>query len=124
MKKNHKKNCPMPFIRKPDISELQRYIDDCEAQVKRAYAKLAEFRKDKEIQTLDKELEHVRSHSLLQLADKEKERLEQFRETHYQKCKNSGTYLYKITGTGIGNAIEVTCPVCSETLDITDEESW
>jgi len=57
--------------------------------------------------------------------------LEAFRKEHYEKCalpKRSkavgNTYIYEITGTGLGPIIKITCPICNKSLDVTDTDSW
>jgi len=44
---------------------------------------------------------------------------------HTPHTRASGnTYIYTLTGTGIGACIKVKCPVCGEEEDITDISSW
>ena len=47
-----------------------------------------------------------------------------FKDSHYESCKNGGKYLYELTGTGIGTAITIKCPVCGEEKNITDYDCW
>ena len=47
-----------------------------------------------------------------------------FRDSHYKSCKNGSKYLYELTGTGIGTAITIKCPVCGEEKNITDYDCW
>lgn len=60
------------------------------------------------------------------MSDKEAKSYNEFLERHYKVsgCKNANHYIFDLTGTGIGVAIKVTCPVCGETKDITDFDSW
>lgn len=90
-----------------------------------------EWNKDEEIQKAQNEAKYWREHSLCHLSDKELERLSKFQEKHYKKCaeplnnKRAGnTYIYELTGTGIGTIIKVTCPICRGSEDITDTSSW
>lgn len=112
------------FLEKPDVTKIQEYIDYCDERASKAYKQLHEFRKDKEIVKLENEIENIRNHSLQVLTDKEKERIKEFRNRHYNKCNNGGTYWFQLTGTGIGTAITIKCDMCGEEEDITDTESW
>jgi len=100
-------------------------------QVREMKRTLQEWNKDEEIQKAQKEADYWRLHSLCHLSDKELERLDDFHQRHYEKCalplhsKIAGnTYIYELTGTGIGTIIKVTCPLCGESEDITDTSSW
>ena len=46
------------------------------------------------------------------------------KDSHYKSCKNGSKYLYELTGTGIGTAITIKCPVCGEEKNITDYDCW
>jgi len=92
---------------------------------------LHEWNKDKEIQKLKAENDYLRRHSLLMLSDKEAKALKDFRDEHYKSCCGNGkykakgnTWIYTITGTGIGHIIKITCPECGQSADVTDIESW
>lgn len=92
---------------------------------------LKDWNKDQEIQQAQREAKYVSDHSLLILSDKELKSINEFRERHYKECalpyhnKTKGnTYIYTLTGTGIGTIIEITCPICGATLDVTDISSW
>lgn len=50
--------------------------------------------------------------------------VEQFRNQHYVSCGNGSRYIFELTGTGIGEAISIQCPVCGERKDVTDVENW
>lgn len=112
------------FIREPNLQEVQNYIDYCIECANKANAQLAEYRKDKDIQELEKEIENLRNHSLYFMNDIELKRAKAFREKHYKSCKNGGTYWYKLTGTGIGTAISIKCDTCGAEEDITDDRDW
>ena len=92
---------------------------------------LESWNKDKEIQQAEEQTKYAREHSLLILSDKELKSINEFRERHYKECalpyhsKTKGnTYIYTLTGTGLGTIIEITCPICGATLDVTDISSW
>lgn len=102
-----------------------------EKQLEEMRQTLNEWRKDDEIQELKEANNFIMKHSLLQMTDKELAAEKAFREKHYKKCAEKyhskakgNTYIYELTGTGIGTIIKITCPLCGETKDITDEESW
>lgn len=97
----------------------------------RMQKKLDEWNKEEEIQRYKNKAEYERSHSLLTLSDKEKEAERSFRKKHYELCAKplhsklaGNTYIYELTGTGFGTIIKISCPICGESEDITDEESW
>ena len=112
------------------VNRLKEQYDEQKAYSESLLKRLEEFDKDVEIKKMKDELDSVYRNSLVVLSDVEKERLDGFHDKHY--CiHNDGkykafcnTYVYKITGTGLGNCIEVECPICHERLDITDVSSW
>lgn len=81
----------------------------------------------KELQTiseLKEELQSIRKHSLLILTDYQTQADRKFRDNHYNSCSNGNRYLYEITGHGLGVCLEITCPVCGKSEDITDSSTW
>ena len=125
------------------IKSKQIYdIDEALAHVKDSYdylhdeyndlkEELASFNKDDEIQKLKDEIRYLRKHSLQQLSDKELTAELAFRNKHYEECARplrskiyGNTYIYELSGTGIGTCIKITCPICGKSEDITDTESW
>lgn len=87
-------------------------------------SQIKKFNKDAEIQAKDKELKSVRDHALCVMSDKESKARRIFVEQHYKSCGNAGTYIYELSGTGIGTVIKIKCPVCGVEEDITDIDSW
>lgn len=91
---------------------------------------LKEFNAEERIRKKNKELADLRSRSLHILSNKERLSLDSFQHEHYERHKDShprtsgSSFIYKITGVGIGTVIEVTCPICGESQDITDTSSW
>ena len=85
---------------------------------------LAEWNRNKEIQKANERATYYRSHSLHELSDKEAKRIAEFRRAHYASCKNSGTFLFELIGTGIGEAISIKCPVCGTEENVTDYNNW
>ncbi len=85
---------------------------------------LDNWNRDAEIQKAEKLAEHYRRHSLHHLSDREMKAIEEFRNQHYASCNNGSRYIFELTGTGIGEAISIQCPVCGEQKDVTDVEDW
>lgn len=85
---------------------------------------LLSFNKDAEIEKCKSEIKQLRKNALYIMSDKEAKAVKEFREKHYLCCHNSSTYSYTLSGTGIGTTIQITCPICNTTIDITDVESW
>lgn len=99
--------------------------------IERLQHKLDSWNKDEEIRKYRDEAEDARRHSLISMSDKEMEANKAFRKKHYESCAKpmhskavGNTYIYEITGTGIGTIIKITCPLCGESEDITDTDSW
>ena len=118
------------------IQDAINAYDDLLKENEMLQEKLNNFNKDEEIQKAKDLVEYTRKHSLLQLSDKEVNREKAFRTKHYEKHIlkidgepmpmkiNGNTYIYELTGTGLGIIIKITCPICGESEDITDTESW
>jgi hypothetical protein len=60
----------------------------------------------------------------LQLDEIEYERYRKFGKEHYDKHHFHGGVPVTITPTGIGDHVEVKCPFCEETKDISNYEVW
>lgn len=115
-------------------------IDDCIAEIKEQYdrviheneelqQKINNFRKDQEIAKADASVKYIRDHSLLIMSDDELAAARAFKNKHYESCspkniKTSETWIYTLSGTGIGTVIQITCPYCKKSEDITDISSW
>lgn len=106
------------------LSRLQNMFDSVREENSELYKKLSEFNSDDAIQDWQAKYAHVLSHSLHELSEKELNSYRKFRGQHYKSCHNGGTYVITLSGTGIGESIEVACPVCGKKQDITDLESW
>jgi len=113
------------------IYSLREAYTGMQAEINVLQETVEEWNKDDEIQKARNDAEWWRKHSLCYLSDKELKRLENFQERHYKKCAEplhskiaGNTYIYDLTGTGIGTIIKVTCPLCGESEDITDTSSW
>ena len=85
--------------------------------------RMREWRKDDEIQKLEKEIKDVRIHSLKVLTDVELDELNKFRNQHLERCRQY-KFGYFVTGTGIGEGIDIQCMVCGDKKDITDFGAW
>ena len=111
------------------LDKVKQEYHNMEARLADFVNEMTEWNKDEEIQLARYEAKTARENALVILSPIEKQRIEEFRRKHYKTCaqphKMSGsTYIYTITGTGIGEIVEIQCPVCGEKVDITDLESW
>lgn len=106
------------------LSRLQNMFDSVREENSELYEKLAEFNRDNAIQEWQSKYAHAQSHSLHMLSDKELSLYTQFRAEHYKSCNNGDTFIITLSGTWIGETIEVACPICGRKQDITDTEGW
>lgn len=105
----------------------QKVYDEYDAVCKERdrFRKLVnEWNKDKEIQKAWQQAELFRKCSLHELSEEEFHRICEFRKTHHESCKNSGTYIFELDGTGFGEAIKIKCPCCNVEEDVTDYSTW
>lgn len=109
---------------KKDFKNLGIAIDQILSDNESLKSRVCEFNKDNEIKAKDAELQSVYDHALCVMSDKESNARREFVEQHYKTCGNSGTFIYELSGTGIGTVIKIKCPICSEEKDITDIDSW
>lgn len=87
-------------------------------------ATLNKYNKDVEIKAKDDEIQSIQQRSISVLSPVEYERDKEFRERHYQICKNGSHFIYDLQGTGIGTVVKIRCPVCGVEEDITDTSCW
>ena len=87
-------------------------------------ATLNKYNKDVEIKAKDDEIRSIQQRSISVLSPVEYERDKEFRERHYQSCKNGSHFIYDLQGTGIGTVVKIRCPVCGVEEDITDTSCW
>ena len=87
-------------------------------------ATLNKYNKDVEIKAKDDEIRSIQQRSISVLSPVEYERDKEFRERHYQICKNGSHFIYDLQGTGIGTVVKIRCPVCGVQEDITDTSCW
>lgn len=111
---------------KETLSRLQEKFDSLEKENRSLRKQLASYNQAKEIKEREETINNLRARALHIMSDKEWEDYSEFHEKHYKVsgCKNPNHYIFDLTGTAIGTAIEVTCPVCGEKKDITDYKSW
>lgn len=115
------------FTDKDFVQAMKTIEDRHEADKKRITElekKLADYRKDEEIAILQNRLEKVFRNSLMNMSDAEYEANKEFKHEHWLKHSCGNTYRYELQGTGIGTIITITCPICGESKDITDSDSW
>ena len=123
------------LIEVKSIEQICQYLKDVyevlEEKASYYQQQLSEYNKDVEIQKYKDKIDELYSRSLLLMSDKEAEAEYNFRQRHYEQCalplnsKSAGsTYIYELTGTGLGTIIKITCPICGQSEDITDIDSW
>ena len=123
------------FIEVKSIEQICQYLKDVyeilEKKASYYQQQLNDYNKDEEIQKYKAEIQELHSRSLLLMSDKEAKAERDFRSKHYEQCawplksKSAGsTYIYELTGTGLGTCIKITCPICGQSEDITDIDSW
>lgn len=123
-----------------NIKEMAKDFQDKIKWLEKENAKLKSDKKYKELEKENKELENkLYTNSLVYLSDTQAQKIKNFKHKHYEKCAKAdneklmkqgihpatgfskgSTYIYKITGTSIGECITITCPICGEELDITE----
>ena len=106
------------------LEDIRQEYNRVKAQNADLRKQLSEWNKDEEIQKANELVAFYRGHSLHELSDKETKRIAEFRKAHYASCKNAGTFLFELAGTGIGEAISIKCPVCGAEENVTDYDNW
>lgn len=106
------------------VEEVKQRYDEVSAESMRLRQQLHEWDQDEEIQKAKRLAEEYRKHSLQQLTDVELQRIAAFRDKHWKECRNPSKFRYELTGTGIGTAVKIQCPVCGVEEDVTDLDSW
>lgn len=113
------------------LNSLKAQYEELEKENKSLRDILKSWNKNKEIQEYKAMAEEIRKNSLLVMSEKEKQAERKFRDEHYHTCaeplhsKGKGnTYIYELTGTGLGTIIRIKCPICGEEKDITDLDNW
>ena len=106
------------------VKSIKHEYDDICAERDELRNQLASWNKDDELRELQSQVDFYRTHSLHEMSDVEAGRISTFRARHHEVCKNAGTYLFELSGTGIGEVISIQCPICKEKEDVTDIDSW
>lgn len=106
------------------LQEISDYINELEAEIIETKKALLKYDKDAEIAKRDKKIKYLQEHSLLEITDNEKQRIKEFRNKHHKKCNNGNTYDYRISGTGLGTILIISCPYCGNEEDVTDVSGW
>lgn len=108
------------------LEQIQMLYDYQVSRADRREKELAEYNKDEEIKERDERIRSLYKHSLVILTDKELAAAEAFVHHHWKDtgCLNPNSYSYRITGSGIGHEIIMTCPRCGQSEDITDYDAW
>ena len=123
-----------------NIKELSKYYEDKINDLEKENSKLKSDKKYKELEKRNKELQNqFWNNSLCALSDTQAQKIKDFKHKHYEKCAKAdneklmkrgicpatgfskgNTYIYEITGTSIGPIIKIKCPICGESLDISE----
>lgn len=98
--------------------------DLCKKELEETRQKLRDYNQDAVIQEARERASKLWSNSLHNFTEAESAKNFEFRNKHWDKCGNTGHFLYDLYRTGIGEVVKVTCPICGETADITDVGSW
>ena len=108
------------------LEQIQMLYDYQTSRADRLQEALENYDKDEEIKERDERIRSLYEHSLVMLSDKELTAAKAFIERHWKDtgCLNPNSYSYRITGTGIGHEIIITCPRCGESKNITDYTDW
>ena len=111
-----------------NLKEIQRYVDYLKDRIVILAEQNQELKdenyKDKELNNLSIALISANHHALFMLSDIELDRLNAFKQRHRKCGKTDSTWDYKFYHTELGTAVEVVCPGCKRSLDITDYSRW
>lgn len=108
------------------LEQIQMLYDYQVSRADRLQETLEKYDKDKEIEERDEHIRSLRDHALVILSDNELADAIAFIERHWKDtgCLNPNSYSYRITGSGLGHEIIITCPRCGESKNITDYSNW
>lgn len=108
------------------LEEMREINESQQSTIEYLREKLRTYDKEKEIAERDEEISRLRNHSIYVMSDKEMDADVRFRTKHWKDtgCKNGNHYIYDLVGTGFGTDIRIICPVCGESENITDINSW
>ena len=113
-----------------NLERIRKQYDGQKREIEELRKKIREYNKDDEIVKRDQKIRSLYDHSLLQMSDTEVLRNKEFIGRHFRACCEGGkksrgnTWIYTLTGTGIGTCIEIKCPICGKSEDITDTDNW
>lgn len=120
----------MVFFNEPEMN-IQKSLNTIKSSVdylirdnNALRATLKKYDTESEIRAKEEEIKSIRQRAITVLSPVEFEHDKEFRDRHYQSCKNGGHFIYDIAGTGFGTIVKVKCPVCGLEEDITDVNSW
>ena len=110
------------------LAKVQKQYDALEEENQRLRNELFNYSKEEEVKKAKDHAKYIADHALLLMSDDEIAAAAEFKKKHYEKCypkaKVTSSWIYRLSGTGIGTVIEITCPYCKESADITDISSW
>lgn len=111
---------------KEHLEQIQMLYDYQTSRADRLQETLENYNKDEEIEKCNEQIRSLHEHALVILSDKELADAVAFIERHWKDtgCLNPNSYSYRITGSGLGHEIIITCPRCGESKNITDYNNW
>lgn len=109
------------------LDEIRQEYERLGSQITYLRHRIETFNTQDEVRKANERADRVRRMSLHMFSEKEMSAAEQFRKEHFASCQSgirAPSFEYVLTGTGIGTAITVRCPVCGKEENITDYSNW
>lgn len=108
------------------LKELKENNDRRDAYMQVMQERLESYNLDEEIASRNKIIQNLQERSIYILTPKEAKADKEFRRRHYEEtgCRNGTHYIYNLDANSLGVEVKITCPICGETKDITDIDSW
>lgn len=109
------------------LDEIRQEYESSRSQVASLQQRLRTFNSQEEVRRANEYADRVRRMSLHVFSEKEMAAAEQFRKEHFASCQSNSratSFEYVLTGTGIGTAITIRCPMCGKEKNITDYSNW
>lgn len=73
------------------------------------------------IDLIQEELDFYKRNSLVVSSDEQMKRAKEFQHEHHEKCDiGYRSFTYTVTPTNVITIVELKCPKCGETIDVTD----
>lgn len=109
------------------LDGIKREYENVQAQLRYLRHQNETFNAQDEVRKANERADRIQRMSLYVFSDDEMASAKAFRDKHYKSCQHgrmSTTFEYVLTGTGIGTAIQIRCPVCGQAENITDYSNW